>query len=92
MSVSKVYLKQGQEVQAFMTNVIHQLVSSYVLMAEQTDSMLCNSLGKRKRSVSVFRVSAACYFVDQCSSCPRPYAEIWTPCVPTWRSTIEAEA
>lgn len=40
----------------FTANKIHQLVALYVLMAEQTDSTICTSLGEKKLSVSVIRV------------------------------------
>lgn len=44
----------SQEIQSvFMANIIHQLVALYVLMAEQIDSMICTSLGKKKLSVFV---------------------------------------
>ncbi len=62
---------------------MHQLVALYVLMAEQIDSMICTSLGKKKRYVSVIRAFVACYFVDLCSSSRMPFAEIWTRYVPT---------
>ena len=39
----------------FMADIIHQLVALYVLMAEQIDSMICTSRGKKKASVSVIR-------------------------------------
>ena len=67
----------------FRANVMHQLVALYVLMAEQTDLMICTSLGKKKRSVFVIRAFDAFYFVDMCSSSRMPYAEIWTLYVPT---------
>ena len=69
-------------------NVVHQLVASCVLMAEQIDSAICILLERKKQFVFAIRVFVACYIVDRSSRCPTPYVEIWTPCVLTWRSTI----
>lgn len=59
-----------------MAYIIHQLFASYVLMAEQIDSMICTSLEQKKPFVFVVRVFFACYFVESYSSSPMPYAEI----------------
>lgn len=82
------YVKAGDS--GFTAKATHQLVALFVPMAEQTDSMICTSLGRRKKIVSVSQVFVDCCFVDNSSS-PMPYAEIWTPYVPTWRNTIEAK-
>ena len=72
-------------------HITHQLVALYVLMAEQIDSTICISLERKKAHVFVILVTSTYYIVDHCFSSLRPFAEIWTPYVPTWRSTIEAK-
>ena len=48
----------------FTAKETHQLVALFVLMAEQTGSMICTSLGRREKHVSVSQVFVDCCFVN----------------------------